>query len=498
MLEKFKQHITKHQLLREGNKPLLAVSGGVDSVVMCDLFARLGIAFGLAHCNFLLRGKMSDEDEQFTSDLAKKYGATYHAKRFNTKKIAAERSISIQVAARDLRYEWFAEIMEREGYTCLATAHHANDAVETVLYHLTRGTGIRGLHGIPTRRERIIRPILFATKEDIHAYATQQALPYREDASNAETKYARNKIRLEVVPVLKEINPSLEATFQENIERFKDAEVLYDFAIEHIRSKVFSAEGVHPLAPSKGGDDGVVSTKDEGDNASSFSQNEKSPPLEDSPLSSPPLEGAGGWKNAIYHINIPALLSYPAPATVLYELLRDFGFRQAQTEQIFAGFNGQPGAKYESATHEILRDRDALIIRKKDDSKIDFLFIEKEKNEVVFNNNLFIFKFIKKEKFTFDTSPNIACLDADKLRFPLKLRYWQQGDLFQPLGMKGKHQLVSDFFTNKKLSQFEKENIPILTSNNDMCWIAGHRIDERFKITDETTQVLVIQLITNH
>ncbi len=478
MLKKFKQHITKHQLLQEGDKPLLAISGGIDSVVMCDLFSRLGVEFGVAHCNFLLREKMSDEDEEFVADLAEKYGAAYHITRFDTKKIADERSISIQVAARDLRYEWFAEIMEREGYTCLATAHHANDAVETVLYHLTRGTGIRGLHGIPTRREPIIRPMLFTTKEEIQAYAKQQALPYREDASNAETKYARNKIRLEVVPILKEINPSLEATFQENIERFKDAEALYDFAIEHIKSQVFSIERVLPPAPSKGGN---------------FSRSEK-------PLSSisPPLEGGRGLENALHYINIPALLSYPAPATVLYELLRDFGFRQAQTEQIFETLNGQPGAQYESATHEILRDRNVLIIRKKERSKIDFLLIEKEKNEVVFNNDLFNLKFVEKENFTLDTSSNIACLDADKLSFPLKLRYWQQGDTFQPLGMNGKHQLVSDFFTNKKLSQFEKENIPILTSNNEICWIAGHRLDERFKITNKTTQVLVIQLITNH
>jgi len=444
MLEKFQQHIIQQQLIRDSDTPLLAVSGGVDSVVLCDLFARTGRRFGVAHCNFLLRGKMSDEDEKFVKDLATKYDAKCHTTRFDTTQIAQARNVSIQVAARDLRYAWFAEIMERENYTCLATAHHANDAVETVLYHLTRGTGIRGLHGIPVRRGRIIRPLLFAKKDEILAYATQRSLPYREDASNAQTKYARNKIRLQVVPVLKEINPSLEATFLENIERFKDAEALYNFAITHIKSVVFTV------------------------------------------------------KNNEYHIDSKALLSYPTPATVLYELLRDFGFHQAQTQQIFNALDRQPGARYKSATHEVLRDRDVLIIRKIHDSKMNFLLIKNDNEQVVFNNNLFNLKFIKKEKFTLNTSPNVACLDADKLIFPLKLRHWQQGDTFQPLGMNGKHKLVSDFFTNKKLSQFEKENVPILTSGEDICWIAGHRIDERFKVTSATIQILTIQQKNNN
>jgi len=467
MLKSFQQYITQQQLISDSDMPLLAVSGGVDSVVMCDLFLRSGVKFGIAHCNFLLRGKMSNEDEQFVTDLSKKYGAKCHSTRFETSQVAQSRGISIQVAARDLRYAWFAEIMEREGYTCLATAHHTNDAVETVLYHLTRGTGIRGLHGIPARRKRIIRPLLFATKDEIVAYATQHALPYREDVSNTETKYARNKIRLEVVPILKQINPSLEATFQANIERFKDAEALYDFAIQEIKKVVFSERGFLPPTPSRGGDDRV--------HISPF---------------------GGGWgvdsrtTPKEYRINIPALLSYPAAATVLYELLRDFGFYQAQTKQIFDALNGQPGARYTSATYKVLRDRDVLIIRKINDTKTSLLFIKKNKNKLVFNNNLFNFKYIKKENFTLNISSNVAYLDADKLLFPLKLRYWQQGDTFQPLGMKGKHQLVSDFFTNKKLSQFEKENVPILVSGEEICWIVGLRIDERFKITDGSKNVL--------
>ncbi len=439
MIDVFLQYITQHQLIRDEDMPLLAVSGGVDSVVLCDLFSRLGKRFGVAHCNFLLRGKMSNEDEKFVTNLAVKYDVKCYTTRFETAQVAKERGVSVQVAARDLRYAWFAEIMEREGYTCMATAHHANDALETVLYQLTRSTGIRGLHGIPVQRERIIRPLLFATKEEILDYAKQHKLAYREDASNAETKYARNKIRLKVVPILKEINPSLEATFQQNIERFKDVEALYDFAIQGIKEAVF-------------------------------------------------LE-----KNNEYHIDIKGLLSYPAAATVLYELLRDFGFHQAQTSQIFTALDGQPGARYSSATHEALRDRDFLIIRKKDDSKINFLFIKNDDEEIIFNNNLFHFKFIKKENFTLNNSSNVAFLDTDKLVFPLQLRYWQQGDVFQPLGMNGQHQLVSDFFTNHKLSQFEKENVPILVSGGEICWIVGYRIDERFKITNTTEQILQIE-----
>ncbi|MBL4715873.1 MAG: tRNA lysidine(34) synthetase TilS, partial [Bacteroidia bacterium] len=238
MIERFKQFIEQEDLFSSGDRILLAVSGGVDSVVMAHLFYHAGFDFEIAHCNFNLRGKESDEDELFVKGNAGCYGKNFHSTRFDTEQFADEHKLSIQEAARELRYSWFAEILEKENLQYVATAHHINDSVETVIYNLVKGTGIKGLRGIPTKNGTVVRPLLFATRDEILNYAKEKELTYREDSSNKELKYNRNLIRNEVVPKLEQINPSFISTFSENIYRFKEVDKLYNQRIEQLKNEL--------------------------------------------------------------------------------------------------------------------------------------------------------------------------------------------------------------------------------------------------------------------
>ena len=240
MQKLFSTFINKNKLILSSNKILLTVSGGVDSVVMCNLFHNAGIKFGIAHCNFQLRGKESDGDEKFVENLADKYGVPFYCKQFDTKKYSKEHHISTQMAARTLRYNWFQEIRKKEGYTYIATAHHQDDSIETFFINLIRGTGIAGLHGILPKQGKIIRPLLFANKEDILKFSAKQDLSYREDSSNASDKYMRNKIRHSIVPVLRELNPKIETTISSTIKRLQDVETIYKSEIEKQRLNIVS------------------------------------------------------------------------------------------------------------------------------------------------------------------------------------------------------------------------------------------------------------------
>ena len=424
---------------------LLAISGGIDSVVLCDLVHRAGFEFGVAHCNFQLRGQDANDDEAFASQLAQKYGALYVSTRFDTEKYATNNKQSVQVAARNLRYEWFEKIRKLYGFTFIATAHHQNDVLETMVYNLTKGTGIAGLHGILPKNGHIIRPLLFTSRSKIEKYAQKRQLNYREDSSNSLTKYARNKIRHLVVPSLKEINPNIEDTFANNAKRFREIEIIYRQGIAAYRQQLF--------------------------------ENTKHETL----------------------ISIKKLQKIEALPTVLYELLKPYHYVATQVEQIIAALDAESGKVFFSESHQIIKDRQFLILSEKTTKDSSFSLIDNDLHILEKKHEMFHFKKENRtEDFIYNTDKHIAQIDFDKLEFPLILRSWQNGDYFYPLGMNNKKKKLKRFFADQKLSLNDKERVLILTDNKKrIIWIVNHRIDERFKVTEKTNLIYHIETKQN-
>lgn len=444
MLSSFLQFVKQHDLFKADQSVLLAVSGGIDSMVMAHLFHLAGFQFGIAHCNFGLRGIEADEDEALVKKMAALYKASYYHVKWDTEQIAKENKESIQVCARNLRYRWLHEIKQANGYHYVATAHHLNDSIETILYNFSKGCGIKGLQGIPLINEYIIRPLLFASKASINEFQDKFQLPFREDASNNENKYNRNKIRNEVIPVLKTINPGFEYTMAQNIERLNDIKTLYDFAINSLTSHLVEAN-----------EDGVK-------------------------------------------VQYTALKKLPAAATLLFEVLHPYGFNSSQIKQLLNDSNEQTGSVLYSEGYRMLLDRGVLIILPNDTPKLNEMIQVEEGQDSVHlaENKIIELKLLEQIPNNLKTLNSNALLDMDKLVFPLMLRKWKAGDQFQPLGMKGRHQSLQDFFTNNKLSKFEKENCWLLLSEKKICWVVGYRIDERFKIKTNTQRCLSILLKT--
>jgi len=443
MLRSFQQYIRQEQLFQPQQRILLAVSGGVDSVVLCHLFHRAKLNFGIAHCNFQLRGKASEEDATFVEKLANELEAAFFKTTFATEKIASERKISIQMAARDLRYEWLEHIRSQEQFDYIATAHHLNDSIETVLYNLTKGCGIRGLHGILPKVNQIVRPLLFATKKQIEAYTKAENTSFRHDASNDSDKYERNKLRHHVLPVLRELNPNFEQTAAQSIQHLRQAEQLYDVALATLREKWLTQT-----------DEKMT-------------------------------------------IELAELQAHPAARTILYEWLSPFGFHQNQVGQLLESAQRQAGGLFFSDTHELLIDRTQLIVQPTTQQADAEHFFPAPDGRLSLKEGILQIKGEVPPPATFTDDENVVYLDFSKLVFPLKLRRWQPGDVFQPLGMQGKHQKLQDFFTNQKLSRFDKERIWLLESAGEICWIVGHRLDERFKVTAKTQSCLHIHWQTN-
>lgn len=434
VLKEFLHFLDKEQLLEPDSRVLLAVSGGLDSVAMVHLFEEAGLSFGIAHCNFQLRGQASDEDERFVRSLAEEKGVPVFFTRFDTETYAREISESIQVAARILRYEWLEEIRQDNGFTFIATAHHLNDSIETLIYNLTKGCGMRGLHGIPPKNGPVIRPLLFAGRKQLEQYVQSKKMAYREDASNQETKYQRNKIRHEVIPVLAGINPAFEQTMAENIGRFRQLEQLLDWAMRHIAQ------------------DAILSFGDP------------------------------------YRLSISSLESFgEVLPTVLFELLHPYGFNSSQVQQLAQSL-GHTGAVFNSSTYRLLVERQEIVVEKirEGEAEGEFQVLPDTQEVAVPGGRLRLGRHSgKPEAFPADAWE--ALLDASSLQFPLALRHWRAGDAFQPLGMGGKHQKLQDFFSNRKVSRFEKEKTWILEdASGRICWVVGHRIDERFKVKPST------------
>jgi tRNA(Ile)-lysidine synthase len=425
-------YIKAESLFLMEERILLAVSGGLDSVVLCHLMKRARLNFGIAHCNFQLRGGESVGDAQFVEQLAKDMGIEYFCNNFDTPSYAADHNISIQMAARDLRYAWLEDLRQQNGYAFIATAHHRNDSVETVIYNFAKGCGIRGLHGILPKQGKVIRPLLFATREDIEAFQKEHQLQYREDASNASDKYQRNFIRHQIIPRLKEINPNLEQSAGETINRIRETEWIFKEAVQNYRSNLVQQAG-------------------------------------------------DTWR--IAYKKLPP----EAATTLLYELLLPFGFHGDQVNMILENVQ-QPGVYFYSPSHQLLVDRDVLIIREPAEQEPREWRISAEDQTLVPGQSVNInCKIIEKVPLAFPKNKNVALLDFNKLSFPLTLRNWQAGDYFQPFGMNGQHKKIKDYLTGEKLNRFEKDQTLVVESAGQICWVVGHRIDERFKV-DENTQ----------
>ncbi|OWY19186.1 tRNA lysidine(34) synthetase TilS [Sphingobacteriales bacterium UPWRP_1] len=436
MLAAFTTHLAQSCLVQKNNRLLLAVSGGVDSAVMCRLMQESNMQFGIAHCNFGLRGADSDADETFVLELAAQYNVPFYSVQFNTLQFADENKVSVQMAARALRYDWLEDIRQQNGYTFIATAHHQNDIAETMLLNLTKGTGLAGLHGIAPKSGKIVRPLLPFSKAIIENYAQTCNLPFRTDASNAETKYVRNKIRHLVIPALKEINPALEETFYQNARRFGEIEQVYLSGIELYRKKLFQGTEKERL------------------------------------------------------ISIGRLLKIQPLQTVLYELLKPFHYNAAQVVQIIEALTNTPGKVFYSATHQLIKDRKFLILSEKTEKDTNYTLIEKEVETVEKTGLQLQFSYHSPDGFVIDTGNCIASLDAGKLVFPLLLRRWKTGDYFYPYGMNMKKKKLKRFFTDLKLSLAQKEAAWILTDNRGrICWVIGFRPDERFAITGKTKEI---------
>ena len=435
MLKQFEVNILKNDLFNKTDKLLIAFSGGVDSVVLCDLLTKAGYYFDLAHCNFQLRGTEANDDTSFCETYAKLIHAKCHTIYFNTKNYAVENKLSIQMAARELRYKWFKELISEHGYTYLLTAHHANDNAETLFVNLTRGTGIKGLQGIPEKQNNTIRPLLFATKEMIKNYAKKHNIQFREDSSNQEVKYKRNFIRHQIIPELKKLNPILEETLNTSIHYFKQ-----------------SSQIVTQFCKSK-------------------------------------FKDICEENNERLKINISLLLSEPQKETLLFEWLHPKGFKANQIEQLIIVLSDKNnvGKFFESSTHQLAVDRTYLIVKKKTN---EINTTEFKINSISDTTHLpikLVLEEIKQTSFT--NNKNELFISVTDHFFPLTLRKWKTGDKFQPFGMNGFKKL-SDYFKDQKLSKFDKEAVWILESNQQIVCIVGYRMDNRFKVTNESNQIL--------
>jgi tRNA(Ile)-lysidine synthase len=438
MVEQFLKYIHSEKLFLPEQRILLAVSGGADSMLMLHLFSGAGYSIGVAHCNFNLRGAESDGDEQFVADYCERNNIPFFVKHFNTADVAVQEGISIEMAARDLRYEWFRQLLGQNKYNFLATAHHQDDVVETFLINLSRGSGIRGLSGIQSKSGYIIRPMLFANRDEIVDYCTRMNIKYRSDSSNQETVYKRNLIRKEIIPLLELVNPAFRRNALKTIGTLNETGLLFMQRIREIRSYVYSDDDLGAM------------------------------------------------------INIGKLMNYSPIRTILFELIREFGFQPEQVDDIVDSLSKESGRKFYSEAYRLIKDRDYLLISPNPSGLEKVYYIDEGFSQLYFPLHLSFEKIERTSGFRYSTHSDVVDLDMDKIVFPLILRHWQEGEYFQPLGMSGLKKL-SDFFIDEKFSIPEKENTWILFSGNQVVWIVGRRLDDRYKITANTKNVLRVK-----
>jgi len=436
MLKSFKKHIDKNLDFLKRGKILIAISGGLDSVVLTKLCHELDLNISLAHCNFNLRGNESDVDEEFVLQLAEDIEIKVFIENFDTETFAKDHKLSTQMAARALRYHWFQELTEQLHFDYILTGHHADDNLETFLINLSRGTGLDGLTGIPEINGNIVRPLLNFSRKDLENYALENKIAWREDSSNTSNKYLRNKLRHDVIPVLKDVNPQLLQNFKKTQSFLQDSKTIVNDRVEKVIETVVSKMSADEI-----------------------------------------------------HFSIPKIKELSSPKVYLYEILKEYQF--TEWEDVSNLLDAQSGKQVVSSTHRLLKNRDELILT-------HLLTVENKEVGTVLEDDKQVETLLGKlvfEKTKQLTSSNNATIfvDKDLLNYPLTLRKWQKGDYFYPFGMENKKKL-SKFFKDEKISMLEKEYIWLLCSNDDIIWIINHRADNRFKVTNTTQHILKISL----
>lgn len=457
LLERFKAFVKENDLVPDARPTLLAVSGGVDSTAMAHLFHAAEFLFGIAHCNFQLRGQDSDADELFVEKMAAEWGVPFFVKRFETKTYAEANGLSIQMAARELRYAWFREIAASEGFARIATAHNLNDSVETALLNFVRGTGLTGLKGILAQVANLVRPLLFASRADIESFAKTQKLAWREDSSNFSDDYARNFLRHRVIPLLEELNPNFLQTAARNLVRLRETSENLDFLLQNY-FKENQSDDVSQLSESYQLSESLTLEKQE-------------------------------------------LAQLPAPRRALREWLKKYDFTEEQARQVAENFDHVGLEIFSSSGWRLLVDRSKIFLTRElrtSDSRLQIPEIKIQPDDLMVSvpggGRLFLTHTETPEPYP--DGREAVIVDTEKLRFPLILRPWKPGDSFQPFGMGGHSQKLQDFFTNLKLSRLEKEKALVLENGGGaIVWVVGHRLDERFRVTSGTKKFLKISWI---
>ncbi len=447
MLDRFKEYIRINNLVKKNDEVLLAISGGIDSIVMLDLFDKSGIKFAISHCNFKLRMFESDDDEMFVRQLAHKYSVEVYVNWCNTKEYAKENKLSIQEAARNLRYAWFKQVSNHNNYSNIAIAHQQDDNIETFFINLLRGAGLKGLKGIPIKRQNIIRPMMFTSRKEIEEYAKEHMLDYREDSSNSTDDYLRNNIRHNIIPKIEDISKGFANSIKKSIDNLSDSELILNSVIKEKTEQLFT-------------------------------------------------DNNNGTKTVL----ISDLMKLEPYRIWMYYILNEFGFIRQVTDSIcMALVEGNfTGLRFNSSDFELLIDRDKILLReviKKTTAPTYKIPVNKNYITRPLKIN---FEHCKKiSTFDFSDNKSIAYFDLDKLVFPLTMRKWQPGDRMIPFGMNGT-KLISDILINDKVDSFEKENIYVILSQDKIIWLVGYRSSNVFRISKSTTNIITMELLSNN
>lgn len=435
MVTTVQTYIEKHGLLTDNKPVIVGFSGGADSVALLYILVRLGYACIAAHCNFHLRGEESDRDQRFAGEMAESLRIPFFTTDFRTTDYASQHHLSTEMAARELRYQWFETLRAQHQAQAIAVAHHLDDNAETLLLNLVRGTGIKGLRGMLPRQGHIIRPLLGLTRDQILRWISRENLSYVTDQTNLSDAYRRNFIRLQIIPMLEQLNPSVKQSINRTAGHLADTELIYNSVIAQAREQVWEQEG---------------------------------------------------------KLSIPLLKTFPAPTTVLYELLKPYGFNRIISQQVYEALDRESGKEFYSPAYQLTKDREHLLLSRKE-KKEEQIYLLEENSRWETPIELSYSKTVITTTFRIEKDRHIACFDYNKLSFPLILRTWQPGDWFIPFGMTGRKKL-SDYFSDHKFSRPDKERTWILCSGKDIIWIVGERTDNRFRITDTTDCVLTVKI----
>ena len=440
-LEKaFRVFNLQQKLFIPGQRILVAVSGGIDSMTLLHILLKFSNPIGVIHCNFQLRAGDSDEDEVFIRNLCTLKQIPFYCRHFNTMEYAEENKLSIQLAARDLRYRFFEEIRLQEKYDLIAVAHNSDDTIETFFINLMRGTGIQGLTGIKPKSGKVIRPLIFASRQEIELFAQEIKMLHRLDKSNLQNKYKRNQIRNELIPFIEKMAPAFRRTILDVMRNLSGTALIYQMLLKETSARLVK-------------------------------ENE-----------------------GIQEIDINDLKNEPYFEIYLPEILRTFGFSAEVIASILSNIDAESGKTYLSPSHRLVKDRKKLLITNRNSEPDEIFYIDKDTSSLEFPLLLKINNELIDSAFEIPKLPYIACIDAEKLNFPLVLRHWKNGDYFRPLGMQQMKKL-SDFFINEKFSVLDKERVWLLVSDGKIVWICGHRLDDRFKLSESSTRLLRIEIL---